>query len=112
MMKKIAVMLFLSFLVGMVNASTMPISLGKSSHAVQSTSHNHCEESVTPASHDGSQQVVKFNLSHYCCASIAVVQDPLHFVFNNSSNFYFLGETPKAISNIAESIYKPPKHYL
>jgi len=112
MMKKIAVMLFLSFLVGMVNASTMPISLGESSHAIQSASHSHCEEAATPASHDDSQQTVKLSLSHYCCASIAVLHDPLHFVFNHSSDFYLLGDTPKVISNITESIYKPPKHYL
>ena len=111
-MKKIAITLFLSFLVGMVNASTMPIASIETSHAMQSASHSHCEEAVTPVSYDDSQQTVKLSLSHYCCASIAVLHDPLHFVFNRSSDFYLLGDSPKVISNIAESIYKPPKHYL
>jgi hypothetical protein len=105
-------MLFLSFLVGMVNASTMPISVGESFHAKQTASHSHCEEVVTPASHDESQPVSKLSVSHYCCSSIAVLNNPVVFAVNESSDVYLLGETPKSISNIAESIYKPPKHYL
>ena len=111
-MKKIAITLFLSFLVGMVNASTMPIALGETAHAVQSASHSHCDEAVTSVSHDDSQPVGKLSLSHYCCASIAVLHNPVNFVFTKSTDFYLLGVTPKPISNIAESIYKPPKHYL
>jgi len=111
-MKKTAVMLFLSFLVSMVNASTMPISVGESSHAKQTASHSHCEEVVTPAAHDDSKPVSKLSVSHYCCSSIAVLNNPIVFALNESSDVYLLGETPKSISNIAESIYKPPKQYL
>ena len=111
-MKKIAVMLFLSFLVGMVNASTMPITSGEPSHAAQSATHSHCEEAVAPASHDDSQSASKLSVSHYCCASIAVLNNPVIFALNQSSDVYLLGETPKSISNITESIYKPPKQYL
>lgn len=111
-MKKIAVMLFLSFLVGMVNASTMPIASGESSHAMQSASHSHCEEAITPASHDESQPVGKLSVSHYCCSAIAVLNNPATFAVNESSDVYLLGESSKSISNISESIYKPPKLYL
>lgn len=111
-MKKIAVMLFLSFLVGMVNASTMPIASGESSHAMQSASHSHCEEAVTSASHDESQPVGKLTVSHYCCSAIAVLNNPVTFAVNESSNVYLLGESSKSISNFSESIYKPPKLYL
>jgi len=111
-MKKIAAMLFLSFLVGMVNASTMPIASGESSHAMKTTSHSHCEEAVTPTSHDESKPVSKTSISHYCCSSIAVLNNPVTFALNESSDVFLLGETPKSISNITESIYKPPKHYL
>ena len=90
----------------------MPIPFGESSHAVQSTSHSHCEEVASPISHDDSHSVGKLSVSHYCCASIAVLHNPVNFVFNKSSDFYLLGETPKPVSTIAESIYKPPKHYL
>jgi hypothetical protein len=109
-MKKIAVMLFMSFLVGMVNASTMPIASGESSHAMQTASHSHCEGAS--ASHDESQPVSKLSVSHYCCSSIAVLNNPVTFALNESSDVYLLGETPKSISNITESIYKPPKQYL
>ena len=111
-MKKIAVMLFLSFLVGMVNAGTMPIVSGESSHASQTASHSHCEEAVTPSSQDESQPAGKLSVSHYCCSSIAVLNNPIVFVFNKTSDVYLLGETSKSISYIAESIYKPPKQYL
>lgn len=111
-MKKIAVMLFLSFLVGMVNASTMPVVLGDSSHAMQIASHSHCEETVTSASHDESQPISKLSVSHYCCSSIAVLNNPVTFAVNKSSDVYLLGETTKSISYITESIYKPPKQYL
>ena len=111
-MKKIAVMLFLSFIVGMVNASTMPIASGESSHAMQTASHSHCEEAVASASHNESQPVSKLSVSHYCCSSIAVLNNPVTFALNESSDVYLLGETPKSISNITESIYKPPKQYL
>ena len=111
-MKKIAVTLFLSFLVGMVNASTMPIASGESSDVMQTASHGHCEEAVTPASHDDSQPVGKLSVSHYCCSSIAVLNSPVTFALNESSDVYLLGETPKSISNITESIYRPPKQYL
>jgi hypothetical protein len=111
-MKKISVTLFLSFLVGMANASTMPIKSGEPSHAMQTASHRHCEEVVTPAVHDESKPVGKLSVSHYCCSSIAVLNNPVVFAINESSNVYLLGEIPKSISNIAESIYKPPKHYL
>ena len=111
-MKKIAVMLFLSFLVSMVNASTMPIASGESSHVMQTASHNHCEEVVAPASHDASQAVGKLSVSHYCCSSIAVLDNPATFAISETSAVYLLGETPKSISYITESIYKPPKQYL
>ena len=111
-MKKIAAMLFLSFLVGMANASTMPIALGESSHDVQTISHSHCEEAVTPSSHDESQSASKLSVSHYCCSSIAVINNPVTFAVSEISDVYLLGETPKSISHITESIYKPPKQYL
>ena len=111
-MKKIAVTLFLSFLVGMVNASTMPIKSGEPTHAMQTASHSHCEEVGAPAACDESKPVGKLSVSHYCCSSIAVLHNPVVFAVNESSDVYLLGETPKSISNIAESIYKPPKHYL
>ena len=105
-------MLFLSFLVGMVNASTMPVASGESSHAMQTTSHSHCEEAVTSASHDESQPVGKLSVSHYCCSSIAVINNLVIFAVNEASDVYVLGELPKSISYIAESIYKPPKQHL
>ena len=112
-MKKIAAMLFLSFLVGMANASTMPIALGGgSSHDVQTISHSHCEEAVTPSSHDSSQPVSKLSVSHYCCSAVAVLNNPVTFAVSEISDVYLLGETPKSISHITESIYKPPKQYL
>ena len=111
-MKKLAVMLFLSFLVGMIKASAMPISTSESSDGMQIASHSHCEEVATSASHDESQPIGKLSVSHYCCSSIAVINNPVIFAVNESSDIYVLGESPKTISYITESIYKPPKQYL
>ena len=111
-MKKIAVMLFLSFLVGMVNASMMPIASGEPVHVMQTASHSHCEEAVTPTPHDASQPVNKLSVSHYCCSAVAVLNNPVTFALNESSDVYLLGDSPKSISYITESIYKPPKQYL
>ena len=111
-MKKIAAILFLSFLVSMVNASTMPIASSQASHSMQNASHGHCEKVVPPVSHDEPQPVGKLSVSHYCCFSIAVLNNSVVFAITESSDIYLIGETPKSISNITESIYKPPKHYL
>ena len=111
-MKKIAITLFLSFLVGMVNASTMPITTGESSHAVANASHSHCEDTVAPASHNETKPVSKLSVSHYCCATIAVLNTPITFPLNSVSNFYLPNESSRLISYITESIYKPPKQYL
>ena len=111
-MKKIVVTLFLSLLVGMVNASTMPIASGDSSHLMQTASHGHCEETITPSSHEEPQSVSKLSAGHYCCSSIAVLNSPVVFAVNETSDVYSLRQIPKSISYITESIYKPPKQYL
>lgn len=111
-MKKIAVMLLLSFLAGMVNAATMPIISGKTTHVTEPSVHSHCDEVVTTASQDDSDSVGKLNVSHYCCSAIAVLGSPLSFSLLEASDFHLLGEISKPISNITESIYKPPRNYL
>ncbi len=111
-MKKIAVMLFLSFLVGMVNATTMSFLSGEPSQVVQFASHSHCEDVAARASHDESQSTGKLSVSHYCCSAVAVLNNPISFVPLGISTFYLLGEISKPISNITESIYKPPRNYL
>ena len=111
-MKKIAVMLFLSFLVGMVNASEMPVVSATSSNASQSAAHSHCDEAINTANEEDSATAGKLSLAHYCCSALAVLGEPIAFISLGSPSFYLLGEISKPTSNITESIYKPPKLYL
>jgi len=111
-MKKVVVMLFISFLVGMVNASTMPVAFGGFSHNLQTAMHGHCEGVVSPVSHDESRPDEKFGVSHSCCPTLAVFNNAVSVALTEEPTFYLLSEISKLISNIAESIYKPPKSYL
>ncbi|WP_062309250.1 hypothetical protein [Polynucleobacter sinensis] len=112
-MKKVVILVFLSLFVSMVNAAGMPIELSKAnSVAVESSSHDHCHEvaSIAYQDDDGSQS--RLSASHYCCSSAAVLTGSLVFEVVKQSGIFLSDGVAIAISNIAESIYKPPKNYL
>ncbi len=111
-MKKIAVTLFLSFLIGIANSAKPPVISVESSYAPLSAFHSHCDESINTLNHEKSATPEKFSHAHYCCSAVAVFGEPISIELLGLSSFYLLGEISRPASNIAESIYKPPKHYL
>lgn len=111
-MRKIALTLCLSFLVGIVNASTMPILSSAPIQDAQASTHSHCEEVASTQSHSDMQPSGKPSVSHYCCSVIAVLSNSISFEALVSPSFFVIGEISRPVSNITEALYKPPKNYL
>lgn len=112
-MRKIALLLFLSIFVSMINAAGMPIELNHAhSSAVESSVHEYCHEMASISHHEGDASKSKASTSHYCCSSLAVLTSAPVFGAVKQSDAYITSASLVAISNIAESIYKPPKNYL
>ena len=111
-MRKIAFTLCFSFLVGIVNASTMPVFSSEPIHEAQTSMHSHCEQAASPNSHSDTQPAGKLSISHYCCSVIAVLGSSISLEALISPSFFVTGEIARPISNITEALYKPPKNYL
>ena len=111
-MRKIALSLCLSFLFGMVNASTMPIFSNGPAHDVPVSTHSHCEEATNQTSHSGSDPISKLSVGHYCCSVIAFLGISIAVDVLVPPSFFVIGEIPRPSSNITEAPYKPPKTYL
>jgi hypothetical protein len=111
-MKKIVALLFLSLFVSLINAATMPVDLGGESPSVMVAGHDHCQEAATASHHENGQSNTNSNATHYCCAVVAVLMSPPVFSASKQVDVYLLADVAKPISNIAESIYKPPRNYL
>jgi hypothetical protein len=111
-MRKIALTLCLSFLIGIVNASTMPVLSTGPMHDAQASTHSHCEQAPSEKSHGDTQPAGKLPISHYCCSVIAVLGGSISFETPISSSFFPIGAIASPISNITEALYKPPKNYL
>jgi hypothetical protein len=110
--KKIAGLLFLSLLVSLTNAATMPVSLNGENASVMVAGHDHCQESAPASHHEGSKSEASSRAAHYCCAVVAVLMAPPIFSASTQADAYLLVDIAKPISNIVESIYKPPRNYL
>ena len=110
-MRKIALTLCLSFLVGIVNASTMPVLSSGPIQDAQASTHSHCEEVASTQSHSDMQPSGKLSISH-CCSVIAVLSNSISFEVLVSPSFFVIGEISRPVSNITEALYKPPKNYL
>lgn len=106
-------LLFLSFFVSQINAAMMPVDLNLASSAVVTSGHDHCQEATQASHHDGgnSNTNPKANATHYCCAVIAIIISSPTFSVSKQVEDYWLSDSEKPISTIAESIYKPPKNY-
>ena len=111
-MRNIALTLCLSFLVGIVNASTMPVLSAGPMQEAQASAHSHCEQATSEKSHGDSHPTGKLSISHYCCSVIAVLGSSITFEALISPSFFVIGEIARPISNITEALYKPPKNYL
>jgi len=92
----------------------MPIDLNLANSASIVSGHDHCQEVVSASHHDGDKSSIgsSSNPTHYCCAVVAVLMGSPEFSISQQLESYVLINSVKPISNIAESIYKPPKNYL
>ena len=107
-------LVFLSFFVSQINAAMMPVDLNLASSVVVAASHDHCQEATQASHQDGGNSSAnpKANTTHYCCAVIAIIISSPTFSVSKQVEDYWLSDSEKPISTIAESIYKPPKNYL
>ncbi|QWE16005.1 hypothetical protein [Polynucleobacter sp. AP-Nino-20-G2] len=110
-MKKVVILFCLSLLIGMVNAASMPFQIAHTSLAATDIAgHDHCETAVNADQYEGGASSYGTATGHYCCSTIAVLNTPFIFSHPEQSHAYSFGYGSKLISNIAESIYKPPKN--
>jgi hypothetical protein len=112
-MRKIAIGIFLSFFVSIVNAAGMPIDLNLASTPVnESVSQDHCHGVATVDHHDDSVPKPASSANHYCCAVVAILNASPEFFVSQQVDVYLHSDASTPASNIAESIYKPPRNYL
>ncbi len=111
-MKKIVASLFLSLVVSLLNAATMPVDLSGVSSSVMASNHDHCQEATPASHHEASKSNLSSNTNHYCCAVVAVLMTPSVFSASKQVDVHVLVNATKPASTIAESIFKPPRKYL
>lgn len=91
----------------------MPIGLDRSNIAASASSnHEHCHEANTADAQESGSKQTKWNSGHSCCSVVAVLLNTSMFDSPTQSDDYLASQFFVAISNIAESIYKPPKRDL
>jgi hypothetical protein len=95
-MKKFITLLFLSLFVSQIHAAMLPLDLNAASDTVVTSGHDHCQE-ILSTNHPQDAKSGAAGATHHCCAVVDV---------------YLHGDVMARLSNIAESIYKPPKHSL
>ena len=112
-MRRIAIGVFLSFFVSMINAAGMPIELNPVDAPVQGISQDHCH-TIAEANHhdDDSASQSTSGVNHYCCSVVAVLTSSVVFGRIDQAGIPLTAENAVPIFNIAESIYKPPRNYL
>lgn len=109
-MKKIAILLFLSVFVSIIHAATMPIGLDLPSVAVSAPSnHEHCHEANAADTQEHGSKQTNWGSGHSCCSVLAVLISTPMFDSPIQPADYLASQFFAPISNVAESIYKPPK---
>jgi hypothetical protein len=111
-MKKFIAFLFISLFVSQINAAMMPVDLNASSSAVMASFHDHCQEAGSVTNTEGGKLKGNTNVTHYCCAVVAILTASPEFSSARLIDVYLHGDISTPASNIAESIYKPPRNYL
>jgi hypothetical protein len=111
-MKKFVAFLFLSISVSQTNAAMIPVDLNAESNTTVASSHDHCQGSGSLGHAEDSKSTSNISATHYCCAVVAILIAPLEFVVSQQVDVHLLGDVSTPVSNIAESIYKPPRNYL
>lgn len=111
-MKKFIAFLFLSIFVSQINAAMMPVGLNAESSTTVASSHDHCQGMGSIGHAEDSKSTSNASATHYCCAVVAILITPLDFFASQQVDGHVQGDISTLISNIAESIYKPPRNYL
>ena len=111
-MKKFITLLFLSFFVSQINAAMMPVDLNVASSIVVASSHDHCQELASAGLTEDGKPSSNASASHYCCSVIAILNASPIFLSSKRVEVYVRSYVESPASNLAESIYKPPRNYL
>ena len=111
-MKKFITFLFLSFFVSQINASMMPVDLNVASSVVVASSHDHCQGAASASLTEDGKSSTNAGTTHYCCAVVAILGVSLEFFASQQVDVHLHSNNSTPASNIAESIYKPPRNYL
>jgi hypothetical protein len=111
-MKKFITFLFISLFVSQINAAMMPVNLTAEVPTVAAPGHDHCQEAGLFGINEDGKSSSNANASHYCCAVVAILTTPPKFFASKQIDVYLHGDASTTASNIAESIFKPPRNYL
>ena len=111
-MKKFITLLLLSFFVSQINAAMMPVDLNVASSIVVASSHDHCQGVVSADFTEDGKPSSNASAGHYCCSVIAILNTSLIFLSSKQVEVYVHSDVESPASNLAESIYKPPRNYL
>lgn len=111
-MKKFIVFLFISFFASQINAAMMPIELNTPSTEAIASLHDHCQEVATASHAEDGNSTSKPSTTHYCCAVVAILAASPEFSSAKQIDVYSHSDLSTPASNLAESIYKPPRNYL
>ena len=111
-MKKFVAFLFISLFVSQINAAMMPVDLNASSTEVIASLHDHCQEAESVSNTEGGKLSGNTNATHYCCAVVAILTASPEFFESKQVDVHLQGDISTLTSNVAESIYMPPKYYL
>jgi hypothetical protein len=111
-MKRFIVFLFISFFASQINAAMMPIDLNTASAEVIASLHDHCQEVATASHAEDGNSTGKSSATHYCCAVVAILTASPEFSSAKQIDVYSHSDISTPVTNLAESIYKPPRNYL
>ena len=111
-MKKFIAFLFLSIFVSQINAAMMPVDLNAESNITVASGHDYCHGAGSVGHAEDSKSTSNIGTTHYCCAVLAILIAPREFFVSQQVNVHVRGDIQTPISNIADSIYKPPRNYL
>lgn len=111
-MKKFITFLFISIFASQINAAMMPVDLSAATSTVAISSHDHCQGVGSIGHNEEGKSSANAGATHYCCVVVAILIAPPDFFAPNHLEAYSHIHPEVLASNIAESIYKPPKTYL
>jgi hypothetical protein len=111
-MKKFITFLLISFFASQINAAMMPVDLNTSSAEVMASLHDHCQGVASVSHVEEGKSSSNTSATHYCCAVVAILTISPELLSTKQVDVYLHGDISTPASNIAESIYKPPRNYL